>query len=47
MHVERAIQRLKQFKLLTGVLPNSLWDVAEQNVFVATNLCNVQPGLAA
>ena len=38
--------RLKQFKLLTGVLPNSLWDVAEQS-FVAANLCNFQPGLAA
>ena len=47
IHVERAIQRLKQFKLLTGVMPNTLWDVAEQLVFVAAVLCNFQPGLAA
>ena len=45
--VERAIQRMKQFKLLSGVMPNSLWDVAEQTVFVVVNLCNFQPGLAA
>ena len=47
IHVERAIQRLKQFKLLTGVMPNTLWDVAEQLVFVAAVLCDFQPGLAA
>ena len=47
IHVERAIQRLKHFKLLTGVMPNTLWDDAEQLVFVAAVLCNFQPGLAA
>ena len=47
IHVERAIQRMKQFKLLSGVMPNCLWDVAEQTVFVVVNLRNFQPGLAA
>lgn len=45
IHVERAINRIKQFRLLVGVMPNSLWDMCEQVVIVATYLCNFQPSL--
>ena len=28
IHIERAINRVKEFSLISGVLPNSLWDTA-------------------
>ena len=47
IHVERAIDRLKEFKLLNGVIDNSLYDIFELIVFVAAMLCNFFPSLAA
>ena len=35
IHVERAINWIKGFKILGGVMPNTLWDTAEQIVHVA------------
>ena len=47
IHVERAIGRIKQYNILSGVLPNSLWDVSDQIVFVVAYLTNFEPGLCA
>ena len=47
IHVERAINRIKGFKILRGVMPNTLWDTAEQIVHVAAHLTNFQPALVA
>ena len=47
IHVERAINRLKDFRLLQGTIENTLWDLFSEIVFVAAMLCNWQPGLCA
>ena len=47
IHVERAINRLKQYSLVSGVIPNTLWDIADQIIFVAGYLTNFEPGLTA
>ena len=41
IHVERAIQRLKGFKILQGVMPISLAAVSDQTVTVCAALCNL------
>jgi len=41
IHVERAIQRMKKFKLLHGVMPISIAAIANQTVFVCAALCNL------
>ena len=45
IHVEKAIQRLKGFKILQGVLPISLASVADQTVTVCAALCNLMKPL--
>ena len=40
IHVERAIQRMRKFRLLQGVIPISIPAVANQVVFVGAALCN-------
>ena len=47
IHVERAINQLKQYSLFSGVIPNALWDIADQIIFVAGYLTNFEPGLTA
>ena len=47
IHVERAINRMKQYALVGGVIPNTLWDIADQLVFVCGYLTNFEPGLVA
>ena len=47
IHVERAINRMKQYALVSGVIPNGLWDIADQLVFAAGYLTNFEPGLVA
>ena len=47
IHIERAINRLKQYTLVDGVIPNTLWDIADQLIFVAGYLTNFEPGLVA
>ena len=47
IHVERAIGRLKQYRLLCGTIDNSMFDVLERVVFVTAMLCNNLPALEA
>ena len=41
IHVERAIRRMKKFRLLKEVIPISIAAVANQAVFVCAALCNL------
>ena len=41
IHIERAIQRMKKFRLLQGVIPISIAAVAYWAVFVCASLCNL------
>lgn len=45
IHVERAIGRIKEYRLLDGIIDNNLFDILEQTVFTACVLCNFQPTL--
>ncbi|XP_078364336.1 uncharacterized protein LOC144648737 [Oculina patagonica] len=47
IHVERAIQRLKCFQILRGVMPITLAAVADQTVFVCAALCNLMKPLVS
>jgi len=47
IHVERAIQRLKCFQILRGVMPITLAAVADQTVFVCAALCNLMKPLTS
>ncbi|CAH3154832.1 unnamed protein product, partial [Pocillopora meandrina] len=47
IHVERAIQRLKCFRILRGVIPITLAAVADQTVFVCAALCNLMKPLVS
>ena len=47
IHVERAIGRIKEHRLLNDVIDNTLFDILEQLVFVAAMLSNFQPPLVA
>ena len=47
IHVERAIGRLKHFRILDGTIDNSLFDLLDRIVFGAATLCNFLPSLAA
>ena len=47
IHVERAIGRLKQYRLLDGVVDNSLFDMLGHIVFVTAMLRNFQPYFSA
>lgn len=46
IHVERAIQRVKLFRLISEGIPSSLTPVIDACVGVASSLCNLQPPLA-
>ncbi|XP_068747396.1 uncharacterized protein [Montipora capricornis] len=46
IHVERAIERLKNFRLLQGNLPLTLLDIADHILIVCASLCNLLPPLA-
>ncbi len=45
IHVERAIGRMKQYKILTGVFPLKMARIANQIVTVCAYLSNFHPGL--
>lgn len=45
IHVERVIERVKKFKLLSGNIPLSLTQISDQMVFVACCLVNFQEPL--
>ena len=46
IHVERAIRRLKTFKILTGVIPLKLWFTLNQTFLIAAVISNLQKRLA-
>lgn len=45
IHVERAIQWLKLYKLLTNVMPATVQDLADDCISVAMSVCNLQKPL--
>ena len=45
IHVERVIERVKKFKLISGIIPLSLSPIANQSVFVASCLVDFQEPL--
>ncbi len=45
IHVERAIQRIKTFKILTKKLTFHLWDLLYQILVIIAVFCNFQPPL--
>ena len=45
IHVERAIGRLKNFKLLQGIIPRKLHALLDQIVVVCAVLCNLDSKL--
>ena len=45
-HVERAIRRIKTFKILTGIIPLKLRFLLNQILTIFCVLCNLQPCLA-
>ena len=40
VHVERAIKRVKEFHLLQGVLPSTMWDSVNEVIYVCCMLTN-------
>lgn len=46
IHVERVIERLKNFRIFQGNLPLSMVGTANQLVIVCAALCNLLPPLA-
>lgn len=47
IHVERAIGRVKEFRILQGVLPAVMWDTINQVVYVCCMLTNFSPPLVS
>ncbi|KAL9975925.1 hypothetical protein ACROYT_G013144 [Oculina patagonica] len=45
IHVERAIERLKNFKILQGIMPLTLMPQADSILLVCASLCNLLPPL--
>ena len=47
IHVERSIGRIKEFHILHGVLPATLWDIINEVVYVCCMLTNFSPPLVS
>ena len=47
VHVERAIDRVKEFHILQKVLPSSIWDSINEVIFVCCMLTNFSPPLVS
>ena len=45
IHVERAIERIKNYHIFDGTLPSSLTDMVEEMFFVCAVMCNFMPPL--
>ena len=45
IHVECAIGRIKEYRILQGMLPAAMWDTINQVVFVCCMLSNFNPPL--
>jgi len=47
IHVERAIGRVKEFRILQSVIPAAMWDSINQIVYVCCMLTNFNPPLVS
>ena len=47
IHVERAMERIKNYHIFDRTLPSSLTDVAEETFFVCAVMCNFLPPLCS
>ena len=47
IHVERAMERIKNFHIFDRIIPQTLTDIAEQIFFVCAILSNFQPPLCS
>ena len=47
IHVERAMERIKNYHIFDRTLPSSLTDVAEETFFVRAVMCNFLPPLCS
>ncbi len=45
IHVERAIERMKNFKILSDKITSTLWPLLHQILVIVAVLCNLQPPL--
>ena len=45
VHVERAIGRVKEYRILQGTIPASMWDSVSNLIYVCCMLCNFGPPL--
>ena len=45
VHVERAIGRVKEFRILQDVLPSTIWDSLNEVIYVCCMLANFNPPL--
>lgn len=45
IHVERAMERIKNFRIIQGVMPISMSERVSKIVFVVCALCNLLPPL--
>ena len=45
IHVERAIGRVKHYRILCGIIPATLWEIVEELVYVCAMLSNFSPPL--
>jgi len=45
IHVERAIGRIKEFRILQSPICNTMWDSINEVIYVCTMLCNFSPPL--
>lgn len=45
IHVERAIGRIKEFRILNSTIPATMWDSLNELIYVCAMLCNFSPPL--
>ncbi|XP_065919410.1 uncharacterized protein [Dysidea avara] len=45
VHVERAIGRVKEYRILQGVIPSAMWDSLNEVIYVCCMLTNLSPPL--
>ena len=45
IHVERAIGRIKEFRILNSTIPATMWDSLKKLIYVCAMLCNFSPPL--
>ena len=45
IHVERAIERMKNYKLLSQAIDKNLWPLLDQLMIIVAVMCNMEPPL--